>query len=244
MLSLFATTALAYTEIDLIKSEYHRTSHVTQKYNAMFGGSADVALQDFQDAQYWGQIQIGTPAKTFQVLFDTGSSNLWVPSKDCTNCKSSAATYDPSASSTFANNGTAFKIQYGTGAMNGVVVHDKVTIGSLVADVDFAVATNEPGITFKLSKFDGILGLGWPSIAVDGIVPVMQSLQYAKQLDQNAFGFLLQKDAKSTGELMIGGYNPKYVNNPKWASLSSENYWTVEMSSLKFGGQSATTVTR
>ena len=64
------------------------------------------------------------------------------------------------------------------------------------------------------------------------------------ELDQNAFGFLLQKDAKSTGELMIGGYNPKYVNDPKWASLSSENYWTVGMSSLKFGGKSATTVTR
>eukprot|EP00493_Phyllostaurus_siculus_P022862 UN23196 len=170
---------------------------------------------------------------------------LWVPASNCTNCKSGGTKYDPSASSTYVANGTAFEIRYGTGSMKGYVAHDVLTIGtSLKASLDFACATNEPGITFKESKFDGILGLGWPTIAVDGIVPVMQSLQYAKQLDQNAFGFLLQKDAKSTGELMIGGYNPKYVNNPKWASLSSENYWTVEMSSLKFGGQSATTVTR
>lgn len=239
---LFAS-ALAYVEIDLVKSEYYRTNHVSQKYHGMFGGSADVALQDFQDAQYWGQVQIGTPGKTFQVLFDTGSSNLWVPSKDCTNCKSSAATYDPSASSTFKNNGTAFKIQYGTGAMNGVVVHDVVEIGSLKADCDFAVATNEPGITFKESKFDGILGLGWPSIAVDGITPVMQALHNQGQLDKFLFGFYLQKAAnKDTGKLTIGGYDATKATNLQWVPLKMENYWMVNMEALSFGGTSTTTV--
>jgi hypothetical protein len=256
MFSLLAAVAMAGTlqipmhklnEHELGEMLYHPSANEKElgAYRGFFGGSEPVALQDFQNAQYWGEVQIGTPAKTFQVLFDTGSSNLWVPASNCTNCKSGGTKYDPSASSTYVANGTAFEIRYGTGSMKGFVAHDVLTIGtSLKASIDFACATNEPGITFKESKFDGILGLGWPSIAVDGIVPVMQSLQYAKQLDQNAFGFLLQKDAKSTGELMIGGYNPKYVNDPKWASLSSENYWTVGMSSLKFGGKSATTVTR
>ncbi|NXU25615.1 PEPC protein, partial [Thalassarche chlororhynchos] len=148
-------------------------------------------LQSF----YFGEISIGTPPQNFSVLFDTGSSNLWVPS---TYCQSPAcfnhAKFNPNKSSTFTYDGQSYTFSYGSGALSVVLGYDTLRIQTItVTNQEFGLSTDEPTQPFYYADFDGILGMAYPSLAVQGMPTVLQGMLQQKQLTQPIFSFYFSR---------------------------------------------------
>ncbi|XP_025043390.2 pepsin A-like [Pelodiscus sinensis] len=197
-------------------------------------------LTNYMDAEYFGTISIGTPAQDFTVVFDTGSSNLWVPS---VYCSSPACTkhnrFNPSASSTYQATSQNLSIQYGTGSMTGILGYDTVQVGGLVdTNQIFGLSETEPGSTFYYAPMDGILGLAYPSIASSGATPVFDNMMSEGLVSQDLFSVYLSADEQSGSFVMFGGIDTSYYSgNLIWIPLSAETYWQINMDSITMNGQ-------
>jgi len=223
-----------------------RAEVLKYKYGVKVG--SDVPISNYEDAQYYGPISLGTPNQNFNVVFDTGSSNLWVASKLCTNCGIRHPSYDHTKSSTYAPNGTIFKIEYGSGPVSGFYSYDTLTWSTYkLTHTEFDVVTDVSGlgIGWDLAAFDGILGMGWQAIAVDNITTPWNLLWASGALTQNIFSFFLTDDPTRTGALTLGGTNTAHYTGPlQFVNLTHETYWQVEMSSMTISGSSVTSVTK
>jgi len=201
-------------------------------------GGHGVPLTNFMNAQYFAEITLGTPPQNFKVILDTGSSNLWVPSRKCTSIACFLHTkYDSSASSTYKANGTTFEIHYGSGSMEGFVSQDTLTIGDLaLKNQDFAEAVKEPGLAFAFGKFDGILGLAYDTISVNHITPPFYNMINQKLLDAPIFTFRVGDSDSDGGEAVFGGIDKShYTGRITYAPIRRKGYWEVELNKIAFG---------
>jgi len=123
------------------------------------------------------------------------------------------------------------------------VSQDTFQIGDLkVKNQDFAEATSEPGLAFAFGRFDGIMGLGYNTISVNGIVPPFYNMLDQGLLDEPVFSFYLSdtNDESSESEAMFGGVNKDhYTGKLTKIPLRRKAYWEVDLDAITFGDDTA-----
>ncbi|XP_071709190.1 cyprosin-like [Rutidosis leptorrhynchoides] len=204
-----------------------------------------IPLNNYMDAQYFGEIGIGTPPQIFKVIFDTGSSNFWIPSSDCVLSASCYfhKKYHSSRSTTYIANGSPASIQYDSGSLVGYFSKDNVRVGDLVVEgQEFIEAIEEPGFTFLSGKFDGILGLGFKEISVDDSVPLWDNMLKQHLVKDRVFSFWLNAQSgeeEKGGEIVFGGVDPNhYKGMHTYVPLTQKGYWQFDLGDVLIGGES------
>eukprot|EP00434_Breviolum_minutum_P036997 symbB.v1.2.032789.t1/scaffold3983.1/size46898/2 len=163
------------------------------------------------------QLEVGTPPQQMTCLLDTGSSDLWIPSKRCKTCQNQhlfhadkSSSFTPelvSAPGAASKRPVAVHVSYGTGDIVGYKVQDTVRFGGAeIRNQSFLIV--EDAQLPPQRGWDGICGLGWQSIAqLQG--PLYRSLQ---EMGRKAI-FSFVPEGASSAHLVLGQV-PHYAIKP------------------------------
>ena len=200
----------------------------------------ELYLHNYANAQYYSRIAIGTPPQYFNVIFDTGSSNLWVQSNLCISqsCLQHKG-YNSLLSSTYTaltpvlSLPNTFSIRYGTGSIHGTYACDTVTIANIVIhNQTVGFAYEESGFAFMNVPFEGILGLS-PSSSVS----FLDNIKSHKLLTHNIFSIFLSEHLDMS-KIMFGAVDKRKMNsNFVFVDVVSEHYWEINVNAVYVGNR-------
>jgi len=236
-----------FTEVNSAGNPALRGPQFADQVLVAEGKTENVVIKDYSNAQYFGELEIGTPPQKFIVIFDTGSSNLWVPQTGCHNCgywfvHGGKSKYDQTASSSYAHDGANFKIEYGSGSVHGYFSQDTVTLADDIAITGQKFAEVQDagglGVGYIMGKFDGIMGLAFEELSLGGAATVFKNAVDQQVVNQPVFAFSLGDN--SDGELTFGGYDDdKFQGDITWVPLSDPKYWEIQMDNIQIGSYSS-----
>uniref|UniRef100_A0A8C4KME0 Peptidase A1 domain-containing protein n=1 Tax=Dromaius novaehollandiae TaxID=8790 RepID=A0A8C4KME0_DRONO len=180
--------------------------------------------------EFIGSISIGSPPQEFLVLFDTGSSILWVPSVNCSGEAFNHNHFNPQQSSTYRAINQPVSLYCGTGSMTGVLANEMVHVSHMRRS--WYLEWKREGMRgswflFYCVPFDGILGLAFPSIAASTAIPVFDNMMNHGLISQALFS------EHKTSFVTFGGTDDScFSGRLNWIPLSAETYWQISRDNI------------
>jgi len=215
---------------------------------------------------YFGKVFLGLPAQqSFTVVFDTGSGHLFLPSSRCETetclkhnrynrtSSLSAVDVDHEGRQVLANatQRDQVNIAYGTGEVTGAFVRETICMGDHSGDLETEASkecvrirvitatelTKEPFNTFQ---FDGVLGLGLASLAVDPEFSFFGQLSKLNSLPEDRFGYFLSRTDSVPSEISFGGHDSRRMATElEWVPVHKPElgFWQIKVLSVSVAGE-------
>ncbi|KAF8491748.1 acid protease [Russula emetica] len=188
-----------------------------------------------------GDIAVGTPARSFSVVFDTFHPDMFLPGVGCQNCNGSNL-YDISLSSTGTSLNVNTSIDFDIGSVTGNVVTDNVFVAGFEVTNEILLVATSVDSAFQSLDFpaDGILGLGFNQTSAFGANSFFTTLINQGGLGgadaQPVFGLFLS-ESDSGSELVIGGTDTsKFMEDLTFINLDSQGFWQIPLDSISVNG--------
>lgn len=212
---------------------------MSNMYHTSSEEETHIALLNYTQLQYYGNITIGTPPQSFSVIFDTASNLTWVPSIGCSveQCQGRPL-YDNTHSSSYGAYGIWVTAPYiGGGAITGTAAYETIEIAGIkVTDQLFVEATVISPEIYKGVMFDGAVGLSIESRYLSQHWSIFDSMFIKHLLPEPVFAFYLHPTVNGTeGELVLGGIEKSHYEGELVYTQSATDEWLIRIQGVKVG---------
>lgn len=205
------------------------------------------------------------------MVFDTGSGHLFLPSAGCQDepCtkhrrykESESASAEPinddGSRATNPNERDSVSIAYGTGEILGDFVREVVCVGQPApgtalrsgssaelpqhcTEARVILAKQMTSEPFRDFEFDGVLGLGLDSLALNSEFHMFGQLSRGQGKLKPVFGVFLSRDDSTQSEVAFGGHDESRTGTVplRWVPVASPQlgYWRLALKSVKVGNR-------
>ena len=196
-----------------------------------------VTIKNYFDNIYTAPIQIGSQNQTFELVVDTGSDIVWIPAPQAETARDNGFNCSESTSC-HANISETTTISYGRGYIKGYLITDQVSLGDLIIP-SFNVLLADTIKYIDTESFDGIFGLSLQQS--NTYSSIVYELKKYNLTSSDTFSIYLGSNSMAngivTGELIFGGYDPKYLTEEfKFIDLEENTtHWRSRLKALGFG---------
>ncbi|KAJ7489164.1 acid protease [Mycena latifolia] len=244
------TAADHFAAADKARARYGFTTSANPTSKRMFRratASGFSVVDQEADSSYFSTIQIGTPGQTFNVILDTGSSDLFVLDSSCRRCGGSGPLFDSSKSSTFSQqtSNQPTEIDYGSGSVEGLIGTDTVTMGSFSTSSQGFLLVEDLTDGLVTGSVSGLIGLAFQGLSETQAVPFWQALINNNQLTSPEMAFQLTRSQSDNdepgGTFTLGGTNSSlFTGNIEFINLvdsSTPTFWLLSVSAVTVQGK-------
>jgi hypothetical protein len=133
-------------------------------------------------------------------------------------------------------------IDFGTANLKGPMGIDDFHIGPFtIKNQHFGMIQQANGDTFASLALEGIVGLGFPSMAADNQVPFFDNVIHQKALEHNEFAFFFNNNVEGGNGILWGGVDPKLFDGPiTMVRVTQPYYWATDLLDFLIDDESMT----
>ncbi|PWY86207.1 acid protease [Aspergillus heteromorphus CBS 117.55] len=196
--------------------------------------------QDGDDISYFSVVNIGSEEQALYMMLDTGGSDTWVFSSNCTAKSCTMHNQLNSSSSTLDMTTEEWSVGYGTGTVSGVLGTDNLTIGGVDVRMTFGLASNASD-NFESYPMDGILGMGRTNESSYSNPTFMDAVATLNLFKSNIVGFALSRSPEKDGTVTFGSADQdKYTGDITYTDTvtGSGSYWRIPVDDASVDGTS------